>query len=332
MKRSYLFILLVALILTSGFYLYNRSTRMSTGSGEMQAFLSPVSATDNSKIAVSAEEGMALTAAVGSIAEAPAADLAVAGQVVPAGMQRKVIGRAAIELVVADAEAVVAQINQLMDTIGGYVANANLSRNNYNGAERLQGTLNLRIPTDQLDATLAQLEAMGIEARSKSINREDVTDQYTDIDAQLRNLKATENELRELLAEVRAKPNATPEDILIVHRSMTDIRSQIEQLQGRKNMLDNLIGMSTIDVTLTPELIMSQPVIEAGWRPVAVARSALRDLVGALQGFADAGIWLVLYFIPVVLMLCIPVAIVYFLARALMARWQRRSAASGAGD
>jgi hypothetical protein len=193
------------------------------------------------------------------IQAAPAAGgQALAGEIIPTGFQRKVIGRAALELVVEDAALVVQQINQLMDVVGGYVANANLVRNNYNGVEHLQGTISLRVPAEKLDATLAKLEKMGVEARAQSLSREDVTDQYTDIDAQLHNLEATENELRELLAEVRKKPNARPDDILTVHRNMTDIRGQIDQLQGRKNLLNNLVGLSSIDVTLTPILWLSQ--------------------------------------------------------------------------
>jgi hypothetical protein len=209
--------------------------------------------------------------------------------------------------------------------VGGYVANTNLVHSSYSGVEHLQGTLSLRVPAAQLDATLARLEKMGVEARAQSLNREDVTDQYTDIDAQLHNLEATENELRELLAEVRKKPNARPDDILIVHRNMTDIRGQIDQLQGRKNLLNNLVGMSSIDITLTPHLV-DQPDTkpEVGWQPMTVVRSTFHDLVGTVQSFVDAGIWLVIYFVPVLLMICIPVALIYLGGRSLLERWQRR--------
>ena len=72
-----------------------------------------------------------------------------------------------------------------------------------------------------------------------------MTDQYSDLDARLRNLRATEKELLALLTEVRERPNAKVEDILDVHRSLTQIRGEIETLQGRKNLLDNQIDFST---------------------------------------------------------------------------------------
>jgi conjugal transfer/entry exclusion protein len=322
MKRQYLIILLVALVLTSIFLLYNRSERRlpMTSASRMA---SPMSADISSYAAPSNAAAPQAASVVAAAPAAAPAQAAMAGQPAAPSIQRRVIGKASIELVVADTEAVVKQINQLMDELGGYVANANLQRNSYNGSERLQGTLQLRVPADQLDATLVKLEAMSVKARAKTINREDVTDQYTDIDAQLRNLTTTENELRQLLADVGKKPNATSEDILAVHRNLTDIRSQIDQLQGRKNMFDNLITLSTIDVTLTPDIV-SQPVIEEGWQPVAVVRASLRDLVGTLQTLTDAGIWLVLYFLPVLLILCIPLVTLWLIGRAIVRRWVRR--------
>ncbi|MEZ4609687.1 MAG: DUF4349 domain-containing protein [Caldilineaceae bacterium] len=120
-----------------------------------------------------------------------------------------------------------------------------------------------------------------------------MTDQYTDLNAQLRNLEATEDELRTLLGEVRAKPGAKAEDILAVHRNLTEIRGQIEQVQGRKNMLDNLISLATIHLSLTPD-VAEQPIVEARWRPGVTVSAALRALVGALQSLGNLAIWLTL--------------------------------------
>lgn len=221
-----------------------------------------------------------------------------------AAFARKVIARATMLLVVDDAEPVVEQIQVLMDTVGGYVANANLYKSDYGEDARLQGTLTLRVPADQLEGVMAQLEAMAVDVNNKTLNREDVTDQYSDIEAQLRNLAAAEEELREMLAEVRAKPNAKPEDILTVYNHLSNIRNQIEQLQGRKNMFDNLIGLSTLDLTLTPNLI-TLPVVEEGWQPSAVVRDALRELVSTLQGLGDMAIWLGIYLLPVAIIILI---------------------------
>jgi len=238
-------------------------------------------------------------------------------------LARKVVARAAMNLVVDDTEQVVAQIQQMMNTVDGYVANANLYKSDYGNDTRLQGTLTLRVPSEQLEPVMAQLEALAFDVTNKTINREDVTDQYSDVEAQLRNLEATEIELREMLAEVRAKPNAKPEDILTVYNHLNSIRAQIEQLQGQKNLLNNLVALSTLDLTLLPNIV-TLPVIEEGWQPTGTARDALRELVDTLQELGNVAIWAGIYLLPVLLILFIAGAIGFLLLRAIWRRFVQR--------
>jgi hypothetical protein len=254
-------------------------------------------------------------------AEAAAVDAALQDGV---PLARKIVARATMTIVVEETDAVVEAIGAELAAIGGYVAQANLYRNSYGGDERLQGTMTLRVPAAELERVMADLEEMAVDVRDKTISREDITDQYSDVDARLRNLTATEDELREMLAEVRAKPDATPEDILTVYRHLTEIRGQIEQAQGRKNMFDNLVGLSTLELTLTPNWT-TLPVVEEGWQPSRTLRNASRELVSALQDLADFGIWFVVFLLPVLLLLLIPLVVVFLILRALVRRvWRRK--------
>ena len=255
---------------------------------------------------------------------APANAVAQAGATDNAGFQRKIIGRASITLVVQDTQKAVDGINSLMAQVNGYVANANLYKSEHDGGAILEGTLTLRVPADQMERAMKQLESLALTVGSKSLSREDVTDQYTDVDAQLRNLTATETELRALLAEVRAKPAAKPDDILAVHQRITEIRGQIDQLQGRKNVLDNLISLATIDVTLTPD-VLTQPVVEAGWRPVAVVHSAVRTLVSTLQIVGTAAIWVAIYLLPLALIALAVFGGFFWVLRLLFRRVSNRN-------
>lgn len=277
---------------------------------------------------------LAVVAGCGGQASAPAGEMLPAAEPVmveertfddasaPA-FPRKVIANARMELVVDNAEQSAEELSALAAELGGYVSQANLYRDTYGGRNLMRGTLTLRVPAEELDTALSRLEAMSLEVRSKSVDREDVTDEYSDIEAQLRNLEATENELRELLAEVRARPNASSEDILAVHRDLTEIRGEIERLQGRQNMLDNLIALSTIDVTLIPDAA-NRPVVEESWRPGTVLRDAMRALVSALQFFGDLAIWVVVFVLPILLLVLIPLVVLIVLIRTLVKRRRRK--------
>lgn len=280
------------------------------------------------------ESSVGMPAPVSNAAPAAApADLQIAQEASTAteggAMERKIVARATLELVVSDTQKVVDTIGQLVDGEGGYISNANLYKVSYGDTPQLQGTIQVRVPVDKLESMLLQMEGMAVEVRNKSINREDVTDQYSDLDAQLRNLNATENELRELLAEVRAKPNAKPDDILAVHNSLMSIRGQIEQIQGRKNVLDNMISLSTIDLTLTPDA-STRPVVEEGWQPLVVAKDATRALVVSLQDLTDSAIWLVIYLLPILVLLAIPIGVVIWFLRFLFRRFVRKPVPSSA--
>jgi hypothetical protein len=265
-------------------------------------------------------------------ASAPQEAAQFTGEVSAAPMSRQIIARATIDLVVSDTQKTVDAITSLMNESGGYVGNANLYKTSYGeNSSLLAGSLSLRVPADRLEETMAKLEGLAVSINGKTINREDVTDQYSDIDAQLRNLTATEDELRELLAEVRAKPNASADEIMAVYNRIAEIRGQIEQLQGRKNVLDNMIALSTIDVNLTPDA-MTRPVVEEGWRPLVVTRDATRSLVFTLQGLATLAIWVVVYLLPILLILLIPLVILIWLARRFLASRRQAKAAAAASD
>lgn len=251
----------------------------------------------------------------GSVAQAPGAEGTAA-------TNRMIIARASIALTVADTEATVDAITTLMDELRGYVSTSNLYRSTWDSNQALQGTITLRVPSQNLEAALDALAEMAVEVDSRSLNREDVTDQYTDVDAQIRNLEATEQELIAMLEEVRERPNSTSEDIMAVYRTLTEVRGQIETLRGRKNMWDNLVALSTIDVTLTPDSA-NLPVVEEGWRPSAVARDAQRALVGAAQGLGNVLIWFAIFVLPLLLLFLIPLAILIWILRWAFRRFSK---------
>ena len=235
---------------------------------------------------------------------------------------RKIVANANISLVVADTDAAIEGIETIASDAGGYLADVNLSKEAHGEAETLRGSMTMRVPAATLDEALERLQALATSVNYLNVSRQDVTDQYSDLDAQLRNLRATETELLALLTEVRQKPNAKVEDILEVHRTLTAIRQEIETLQGRKNVLENQIGFSTIRIELIPDSF-SLPIVEEPWRASGPARDALRALVQTLQGLMTGLIWAVVYLAPLLLVLLIPLAALFWLIRYLTARRRR---------
>lgn len=264
-------------------------------------------------------ESAAMNAPAMADAEASAGQQATDG----AGESRQVIANANISLVVADAATALSGVEQIVTDLDGYVADMDLSKGRYDESDVLRGSLTLRVPSSGLEEALDLLQALATDVNYLNVNRQDVTDQYSDLDAQLRNLRATETELLALLTEVRERPNAKVEDILAVHRSLTQIRGEIETLQGRKNLLDNQIDFSTIWVELIPDSVF-RPIVEEPWSASGPVRNSLRALVATLQGLLTALIWAVLYLTPLLLVFLIPLAVLIWLVRLWVGRRRRR--------
>jgi len=227
-----------------------------------------------------------------------------------------IIRTANIQLVVADPAEAVRALSAFCEARGGWVANSKQWRE----GEQPRASLTIRVPAKDLAVALAEARRLAIRVESEAVEGQDVSEEFADLGSQLRNLEATENELRELLVTVREKAKKAA-DILEVHQQLVMVRGQIEATRGRMNYLSQMAAMSTIHAELITDA-MAKPVVEPGWRPLVVVRDAGRSLVGTLQGLADALIWIVVYLLPVLLIAGSPILLLVWIVR----RRKRQSA------
>ena len=118
-------------------------------------------------------------------------------------------------------------------------------------------SITIRVPADAYDNVLAQLDGVG-KFDSQSSMTSDVTEEFTDLEARLRNLEATEARYLELLQKATTIP-----DILTLQDRINAVRLEIERVQGRMNLLNDLTEMATIVVQLRPAGAVEPP--EPGW-------------------------------------------------------------------
>ncbi len=255
------------------------------------------------------------TSAPAAGARGPAVTDGSGNSVPAASSERMIVYNVQVSLEVQDTDKAVNDISSIVSKYSGYVAGQNLSRDS---KDRMRGTVTVRIPAASLDAAEKEIEAAGLKVLSRTKTSNDVTDQYTDLNARLTNLQATESELRQLLDTTREKTGKA-EDILAIYNQLTQIRSQIEQIKGRMNVLDKTSAFATVTIQLTPREEV-QVVDPEAWLPNQTAREALRTLVQALQTIADLAIWVFLFFAPLLIVLLIPFVILALILRALLRR------------
>jgi hypothetical protein len=232
-----------------------------------------------------------------------------------ASAERMIVYTTRLNLEVQDTEKAVNEITAIVAQHKGYIAATNLSRD---GQGNLRGSITVRVPATALDATTKQIKAAGLKVLSEGSNANDVTDQYSDLNAQLKNLEATEIELRKLLETVRERTGKA-EDILAVYNRLSEIRGQIERIKGQINVLEKTSALATMTIELTPKLEI-QVVDPDTWMPNRTAAEALRALVQALQGLANFIIWISLFFLPIGIVLVLPLVVLALILRATMRR------------
>ena len=169
----------------------------------------------------------------------PASDPGYSAQSIPS--ERMVIRSAYLALVVEDVGASLVQITSLADAFGGYVVNSDIREDK----NRLYASVSFRVDSTRFNEALQALRTLAVDIRSESTSGDDVTEEYVDLDAKLRNLEASESQLLELM-----KQAGEVDEILEVQRELTRTRGEIEQIKGRMQYLEQSSALAYINVSL----------------------------------------------------------------------------------
>jgi len=225
-------------------------------------------------------------------------------------IERLVIRNAYLDLVVSDTEAALDEINGLVDELGGYVVESNVDQYQ----EGLRAHVTLRIPAESLDAALERIRGLATEVRSERISGQDVTEEYVDLQSSLRHLEATEERLLEFLEEAE-----DTEAALAVYEQLRQVEGEIEQVKGRIQYLEQSAAMATVSLDVTPDEL-AQPIQIGGWHPEGTLRNAFQSLIRVLQFLVDAAIVIVVLVIPILIVIAVPVAGLFYLVRVIVRR------------
>jgi len=202
--------------------------------------------------------------------------------------ERMIVRNGDMSLVVEDVTQAMEAISQLAGGLNGYVVSSSV----HGEEEEMRGWISIRVPDESFEPALAEIRELAVRVESESTNSQDVTEEYIDLEARLKNAEATEQEFLVLLDKAE-----DVEDILRIYESLSRIRQEIEQIKGRMQYLERTSSMSLISVYLEPE-VSGKSTVPAGWNALQIFKSAARGLVITGQVLGTIAIWL-LIFIPI---------------------------------
>jgi Domain of unknown function (DUF4349)/Putative zinc-finger len=178
-------------------------------------------------------------------------------------------------------------------------------------------TATLRVPSDQLDATLTEVKTIG-RVESESQSGQDVTSQYVDLQARLANAHNTEQRLTDLLRNRTGKLS----DVLEVERELDRVRGEIEQMEAERKTMSNQVSYATLNATIAEDYKAQLQVV-----PPSTSTRLSNAAVEGYRSMADGVVSLALFLLstgPSLLLW----GVVLFLPARLVWKKVRRSFAS----
>ena len=196
-------------------------------------------------------------------------------------LDRMVIRTAQLTVEVQDIESALSKARDIASSAGGFVSASNTHSERADNQDRTVADLTLQVRSDSADSAISQLRALG-KVTAENTGSQDVTDEYVDLDSNLRNLQATESAILKLMDKA-----TQIQDVLSLQRELTNVRGQIERIQGRKTYLERRTDMATITLSLRlPPVTPSQPLTGA-WDPFAAAQRGWQASLTVLRGVAE---------------------------------------------
>ena len=196
-----------------------------------------------------------------------------ATQAQAADADRKMVRNSSMEVVTKDPADTADRIRQVGERLGGF-----LVKSVTNGQDAQGAFLAICVPADRFEEARAEIRKLGVRVDSERVEAQDVTRQYVDLDARLRNLRGEETQYLSIM-----KSAHTVKDALEVSEKLSDVRGQIEQQQAEFEALSRQVETVAISVSLRTEA--EAQVFGLHWRPLYQMKLALRAGLDSLGNY-----------------------------------------------
>ena len=229
----------------------------------------------------------------------------------------KIIRTGTIDLQVTEVPGALATARDGIRAMGGYIGASQTS----NDGDTPIARITYRIPAARWEDALALLRGLnGLTSKvvSEQTDAVEVTGQVIDLEARIRNLRASETALQAIAAQT-----TRISDVLEVQAQLTNVRGQIEQLSAQLGDLEDRASFATLTASFSVPVI-AVDVAARGWEPGVVVDEASASLVDILQALTTAGIWFAIVWLPLLLVLGVVIGVGMWIVRRFGTAGRRR--------
>jgi hypothetical protein len=233
----------------------------------------------------------------------------------PVSSDRKIIRNAELEIEADSPDQAQQRITTIAENAGGFVVESQQRSSDVRSNQRDSVTMTIRIPSEKFSGVLDEIRAASGRIIVESIKGLDVTEEFIDVEARLAAERAHEAQLMEIL-----KRATTINDAISVQRQLSETRSSIERIEGRKRFLENQSSLSTIKLQIRTPAAIAASGEGFFYRLTESLNSGLRVAESIVLGLISFGVAM----LPFVILFGLPG---YLAARYLLRRERRRKLA-----
>lgn len=226
---------------------------------------------------------------------------------------KKIIKNGSLDLKVSSADDASRKISDIAKNNGGEVFSSNF----YQTAKKVKsGTITVKVPVANFEKAFSELKKVATLVVRESTSGNDVTEQYADLQGQLKNKQAEEQQFQNILGQAQKIS-----DILEVTQQLSRVRGEIERLQGRIKFMDSQTDMSSITISLSEDENIT---FADSWRPWQVVKETFNSLVKSVQEFVNFLIVLIIQVIPVLALYLLIFYVVYRIGKKIYLKVKNR--------
>ncbi len=156
------------------------------------------------------------------------------------GSEKMVAHSAALRLLVDDFSQTHSKLNALVNKHAGTIASSNVAAQS---GESRSGTWTILVPASKRGIVLEELAELGV-LQSRTTRSSDMTEQYVDLQARIKNKEGLEKRILGLLE----KHTGDIKDVIAVEEQLARVRQEIETMTAKTKNIQSVVAMTSIAV------------------------------------------------------------------------------------
>ncbi len=200
---------------------------------------------------------------------------------------RLIIKSGNFSIVSENVSQILEQLTKHVESINGFITQSQIR---YPQQVPL-ATLAVRVPVEKFEDTRELIRQLAQRVINERVTGTDVTEEYVDHEARLRNLEASEKQFLEIMKRAQKI-----EDILQVQQQLERVRGQIETTKESLQYLERSAKLATLNITISTDE-KNLPLIDPAdrWRPSLIIKEASRSFLLTAQKIASQLIWIIVF-------------------------------------